>query len=165
MEILQSFGVQPILLVAQIINFLILLFVLRKLLYKPILKMLDERKQRIAESMKQAQEIEERFAKLEEEQKAMLQKARQEADALLTQTKDAAKTLTDQLTSEARQQSEKIIEKAQEAAKREHDQMQKELRGEIVTLAVEVAQKATQEILTPEQKKKLTSDAIQDLRS
>jgi len=52
MEILKEFGIQPTLLLAQIVNFLIILFVLKKFFYKPIIKVLDARKKRIEVSLK-----------------------------------------------------------------------------------------------------------------
>ena len=49
MEIIKQFGINPILLAAQVVNFIVLLFIFKKLLYKPILKVLDERKKKIEE--------------------------------------------------------------------------------------------------------------------
>jgi len=70
MEIFNQFGINPLLLLAQVVNFAVLLFILKRFLYKPILKVLEERKKRIEESLKNAEEIEKRLvetAELEEE--------------------------------------------------------------------------------------------------
>ena len=58
MQIFESFGIQPTLLLAQIVNFLIILFLLQKFFYKPIFKMFEDRKKRIEESLKSADLIE-----------------------------------------------------------------------------------------------------------
>ncbi|MBI2593944.1 F0F1 ATP synthase subunit B, partial [Candidatus Daviesbacteria bacterium] len=76
-KILSDFGVQPVLLLAQIVNFLVLLWILNKLLYKPVLKVLEERKAKIEKGLKNAEEIEKRLAQTaEEEEKAILAAAK-----------------------------------------------------------------------------------------
>jgi F-type H+-transporting ATPase subunit b len=67
MDILHEFGVQPILLLAQIVNFAILFFLLRKFLYGPLLKILEQRRNTIKESLKNAEKIEKQLALTEEE--------------------------------------------------------------------------------------------------
>ena len=63
MEIIRNFGIQPVLLLAQIVNFLIILYLLQKFFYKPIVKLLEQRKKRIEESLKNADLIEEKLKK------------------------------------------------------------------------------------------------------
>ena len=72
MDILNQFGVQPILLAAQVVNFLILLFILKKFLYGPILKVLDSRKKTIEQSLKNAEEIERRLLETTEEKEKVM---------------------------------------------------------------------------------------------
>lgn len=163
MDVLKDFGVQLPLLVAQMINFLIMLFVLNKLLYKPILKMLEVRKQRIAEAMKNASDLESRLAKLEEEQAKTMAKTQAEADTLLAETKDNAKKLSDQVISQAREQAEKMAQKAHEQAKAEQEKLRSELRSEVVTIAVTAAQKVVDEVLTKEQRVQLTQKAAKEI--
>lgn len=165
MDILSDFGVQPALLVAQIINFTILLVILWKLAYKPIIKMLDERKARIAESMAQAQQIDERLAKLATEIKEELKKTRVEADAVIADAKQTAAQLSQDVMTEAKAQSESIIKRAEVAAKLEFEQSKQTLKKEIVILAVTAAEKATRDVLTREQKIQLTEHAAKDIAS
>ena len=66
MDILSQFGVKPILLAAQVVNFLILLFILKKFLYGPILKVLSERRKKIEDSLKNVEEIEKRYNEMKE---------------------------------------------------------------------------------------------------
>ena len=73
MEILKNFGIQPTLLLAQIVNFTIILFVLKKFFYKPITKVLEERKRRIEESLKNADEIEAKLQKTAEKTAQILE--------------------------------------------------------------------------------------------
>lgn len=165
MEILKDFGVQPILLVAQIINFLIVMFLLKRFLYKPLVGILDERKKRIAESMAQAGEITARLANLEEEQSQMRSDAQRKADAIIAQAKSTGKSLADEIVAQARTQAEAIMErsKAQNAA--EYEKMRSELRKEVAQVAVLAAQKAVSEVLTTEQKDRITQKAAKEVLS
>lgn len=165
MEILQDFGVDWRLLIAQIINFAILLFLLRLLLYKPILKMLDERKKRIIESIEHAQEIEERMQKLEEETARLMSEARAQADAALKEANQIAKSQANELLTKTQVQAAVLVEKAREQNKAEFDQMRRELKQEVADVAVNAAQKAVSEILTDEQRKKLTQRAAREVVS
>ena len=96
------------LLVAQLINFSILFFVLSKILYKPIIKVLDDRKKKVDEMLKNSQEIEEKLVKLEERQKEILKEARSKANE---ETQVVMKV--------AQEEREKIIEDAKAMAARE----------------------------------------------
>src|SRR4030067_222054 len=72
MEVLEDFGVEPILLLAQVVNFVILLYILKRFLYKPILKVLEERKKRIETSVKQSEDIQKRFDEMSKKQTEIL---------------------------------------------------------------------------------------------
>src|SRR6476619_1002487 len=89
-QILTEFGIQPLLLAAQVVNFLVLLFILNKLLYKPILQMLQTRKDRIAESLKNAEEIENTLAKTEEDREKRLKEATDEAKDIINEATKSA---------------------------------------------------------------------------
>ncbi|MFI5205711.1 MAG: ATP synthase F0 subunit B, partial [Candidatus Paceibacterales bacterium] len=90
MQIAQQFGIEPILLLAQIVNFLIILFVLKKFFYKPIVKMLEERKTKIKESMVNADLIETRLKETEQKSAAILESARKNAQELMEDAKSQA---------------------------------------------------------------------------
>lgn len=134
MEILNEFGVEWKLLVAQIVNFFLLLFILKKILYKPILTMLEERRTKIAESMKNAEEIEKKLEKIEKEREDTIQKASKEAMVLL---EDATKT-SSQIIEEAHQKAsediEQIIAKAHLQIASDRDKMRQEIREELAEL-------------------------------
>ena len=116
MEILNQFGVQPILLAAQVVNFLLVLLILKKFLYKPLLKVLDERRKKIEDSLKNSEEIERRLNEItEKEAKAILragkegQKMIQEAGAIAAEIIEGAKKTQAQILSKAIEDSKKFI--------------------------------------------------------
>ena len=115
MEIFKDFGVQPILLLAQIINFVILLCILKRFLYKPILKMLEERRDKIETSMKQAEEIQKRFDEVATKQGELLTQAKGEASKIVEEAKDEAKKLAEQIQDETKQRVVETLERSQES--------------------------------------------------
>ena len=120
------------LLVAQIINFLILFFVLSKLLYKPLLKILDERKRKIEDSLKGARKIEERLAKLEEKEKDVLRSAFAKADEEKDKIVEIAQEEKKRIISEAKQAGEKEVQKAIEKIKAGEEESRRNLKKEFV---------------------------------
>lgn len=163
MEILNQFGINPILLAAQVVNFLILLWILNKLLYKPVLKALEERKKRIEDSLKNAEEIEKRLLETEEEREKVLAKALQESQKILDETKEAAA----QMLADTNKTAEQILLKAEDEGKKIieiqkqilMDQM-KENAGRLVVLAFE---KITGKKITQEDQRKLIEREVKNL--
>lgn len=163
MEFLKDFGVNPILLAAQVVNFFILLFILKKFLYGPILKVLNERKKRIEDSLKNAEEIERKLAETEEHVDKMLAKASEEGQKIM----DEAQTMRDQIIDEARQKATKdaeaIFKKEQEALRVEKESMMGEAKAEISDLVIAVFHKVTGKSLTKEDQKKIIEQEIKHL--
>src|SRR3990167_3215932 len=109
MDILHNFGIQPTLLFAQIVNFLIILFLLKKFFYKPIVKLLEDRKKKIEESLKNADLIEERLKKTEEKSAQIIEEARRNSQNLISESKKEADRILAQAAIEARKNAEHTI--------------------------------------------------------
>lgn len=140
MDILNQFGVQPLLLAAQVVNFLILLFILKRFLYKPILKVLDVRKSKIESSLKNAEEIEKKLQETEEKTDKILQKTLNEAQIILNDSKQSAARIVES----GQKSALEIINKANEEAKKiilvERVQLQQEIKehtSDLVALVFE----------------------------
>lgn len=116
MEILNNFGFEWILFIAQIVNFLIIFFVLKKFLYKPVLKLLKERREKIEEGLKQADEA----AKL-------LDETIQKEEKILKEAQEKARKLLE----EAKLQTEDMLKKSEEQTKKKVDEMLKDAREQI----------------------------------
>jgi F-type H+-transporting ATPase subunit b len=128
-------------LVAQLINFLILLVIFRVFLYKPLLNMLDQRKQRIEEGLQASDEAKKRLAETEQETAREMDKARQEGQALIAQAQQAANRLRDEETQRARSEAEQLIERARSEIALERDAAIADLRREFAGLAVTAAER------------------------
>src|SRR3989344_5427803 len=112
MEIFKSFGIQPVFLLAQIVNFLIILYLLKRFFYKPIVKILEDRKKKIEESLKNADLIEERLQKTEEKNAQILAEAQNSARILIADAKREAENINQQTNLEARKTIEAALVEA-----------------------------------------------------
>jgi len=128
-------------LIAQLINFLLLLIIFRLLLYKPLLNMLDQRKKRIEEGIAASDEAKRRLSETEQETAKELDKARQEGQALIVQAQQAANRLRDEETQRARADAEQLIERARGEIALERDAAIAQLRREFAGLAVTAAER------------------------
>ena len=164
MEIFKDFGIQPILLLAQIINFVILLFLLKRFLYKPILKVLEERKKRIETLLKQAEEIQKKFAQANVEQEKILDTAKLQASKIIENAKEEAKVLSRKLQEETNKEIESTLERAKSALQLEKQKMISEAKGKIVDIVVLVTEKVTAKTLQKAEKEKLVNNALSEIK-
>lgn len=140
MEIFDEFGIKPVLLAAQVVNFLILLFILKKFLYKPILKVLEERKHRIEDSLKNAAEIERRLAETEQQAEKILNKALAEGQKILDQSNQAAAQIIDGANKTAEQILQKATEDGKKLIELEKEMLMRQVRenvGSLISLVLE----------------------------
>src|SRR5260221_439051 len=112
MEILKNFGFDPVLLSAQIVNFLIILFLLRRFFYKPLLALLKDRETTIKEGLEKAEEGRKLLEKALEEEKTILRNAQKQASSILEDAKNQAKAIASESEENAKKRTEKLIDEA-----------------------------------------------------
>ena len=147
-------------LIAQMVNFFILLVVLRIFLYKPILNMLDRRSQRIREGMESAEQSKEQATQAEEEVARQLDEARQQGQALVAQAQEAATRIQEEARSQARRDSDTQLERARSEIQLERDQAIAELRKEFADLTVSAAEKVIGQSLDRQAHRRLIDEAL-----
>jgi len=162
MDFLKDFGVEPILLLAQIVNFAILLFILKRFLYKPILKVLEERKNKIATSMKQSEQIQKRFEEMEIKQQEILDNAKNESAQIIGEAKSEAKTLSSQIQTEASNQADQTLRRAQETLALEKQKMVNEAKKEIVSVITLATQQVVSKVMTKKDKDQIVTEALNE---
>lgn len=163
-KILESFGVQPILLAAQAVNFLILLFLLNKFLYKPVLKVLEERKLKIAQSLKDAEAIELKLKKTEEEREKKLSQAAKEAQELINDSTKEAAVLIENAHIKASEEIQEMLSKAKNEIVQEREQMHQEMRNEVADLIVLSLEKITGKMIDKKDQKTIVEMSVKDLK-
>jgi len=159
---MEDLGINLPLLVAFVINFIILFALLSIVLYKPVLKMLDERQARIKESIEEAERIKEQTAHSEEQIKAHLEAARKEGQAIIAQAGQIGERLKEEAKEGARQEAEALIARAHAEIEQERDKAIEELRKEFADIAILAAEKVINETLDREKHRKLINEALQE---
>lgn len=147
MAILDSLGINITAVVWHTVNFLILLFVLQRYLYRPVLRMLDERSTRIRDSLAQADQVRAETARLAEESRGILDAARRDGQQLLAQANRNAEQILAESRRQARAESAQIAERARADLARERDQAFQELREQVADLAVAAASRVVRRSL------------------
>ena len=163
MEILQQFGVQPILLAAQVVNFLILLFILKKFLYKPLLKVLDERKKKIADSLRNAEEIEKRLAETEEKKDKVLAKTAEDVQKMLDETKKEIEVMKEEGKIQAEQLVAQIIKKGEETAHAEAEKLRQEVMSSLSEIVATGMEKITGKVFKTKEQKEIIEREVKNL--
>jgi len=162
-ETLQQLGIHWTKLIAQTINFGIVLFILWRWAYRPILQLLEERRQKIATSMLQADKIKVELARTEAARTEILSNANAQANKLIEEARAVAARVPEQETQKAITAAEQIITKAREAAAADHARMLTELRREVGRLVVATTGKVAGKVLTPEDQQRLAEEANREL--
>ena len=109
MEIIKEFGVDPLLLTAQIVNFLIILFILKKFVFKPVLDVLKKRENEIKYGLRAAQECQEKLEEAEEKERGILKNAKIEAGKLIEDAKLQAIEVSKKIEEKTRKETEDMV--------------------------------------------------------
>ncbi len=136
MEALATLGINFTSLAIHILNFAILLFLLQRFLFPPVLRMLDERQARIRESMERAEALRDESARAQEAVKAQLDEARREGQNIINNANQIAERIRTERQAQGQAEYETILKRAQEDAARERELAFGELRAQIADLAV-----------------------------
>ena len=127
--------------VAQLINFFILLLLLRLFLYGPVMRMLDERARRVRQSMETAEESKGRAEQAERKVQERLEAVRREGQALVGQAQEVANRIQEEARQAARQETEALLARARSEIQLERDSAIAELRKEFADLTISAAEK------------------------
>jgi F-type H+-transporting ATPase subunit b len=157
-QIARTFGVDWSHLVAQIISFSIVCLLLQRFAYKPILKMLEERRQQIAAGIADSEKIKAELAQTETQRQEIMVKADAHSTKLIEEAHAAAAQVKEQETQKAIAAAEQIMIKSREAATQEHARMLTELKVEVGRLVVQATAKITGKVLTADDQRRLAEE-------
>jgi len=163
-SLLGTFGVNWKLFIAQLVNFGIVLLILWKWVYTPMLKVMNERTSKIEKSLEEAKQIEEERKALEQTKVDEMQKTREEAKQVIQIAKDRSEKVSDAMRVKAKEEVAGIVLQAKQQIAAERDQMKKELEAETINLAVVVAEKVLSKKITSEEDKKLLDKALKEVK-
>lgn len=160
---MEKLGIEPTLLAAQIVNFFIILVLLNKLLYKPILTMLEKRKKEIADGVAMSENMKREEEKMQEKHEKVLSKAREEALSIIEDAKKQAKDVEKELVAKAHEEALVILMRAKDEAKEVARQSKLAIAKQAVELAVTMAKRLLDSIMKAKEQHAIIDSKIKDL--
>jgi F-type H+-transporting ATPase subunit b len=148
-------------LVVFIANFIVLLVLLRLFLYKPVMKVLDERAMRTKDAMELAEATKKEFELAKGEVQRQIEKGRQEAQAIIAQALQTGERLKEESREEATKQAHVMIDRTRGELESEREKIVDVLRKEFVDIAISAAEKVIKETLDKEKHRKLIEETLQ----
>lgn len=163
--LIEAFDINLVGLAFQVINFLLLLYILNRLLFKPLLARMDERSAKISKGLEDA-EVAARDRELARaEREAAVSEARKEAAALLANANRIATDTRDDILTQARADAEKVTERAREEINAEKEKAMAELRAQVADLAVEAAGKLVRSEMNATTQRRLVEEFLAETSS
>lgn len=159
---LGALGVDGKAFIIQLITFGLAFLVLRRYAFKPILKILDERRQTIESGVKLGEEMQRERAKLEQQVEAMLHQARQQADGIIGGAQDAAREAIREAEDKARQKAAVILEEADRRIAQETSRTRQQLEKELAGLVAEATEAVLNEKIDASKDGKLIERALKE---
>lgn len=145
MEALESLGIDWKLLVAQIVNFLILLLLLRFFLYRPIVNILSQRKEKIAKGIRDTEEAKEQLEEASTKSKKILTSASIESEKIIKTAKREMEEQTLKQIQIAKQKAQEILKLSEEQAAIQQEKIVEKAKREITDLAITISEKVMEE--------------------
>jgi F-type H+-transporting ATPase subunit b len=148
---------------AQILSFFLLLFLLRIFAWKKILGLLDQRKEKISSELSEIESTKLEVARLKNDYEAKISDIANQAQVKINQAVEQAKTVTAQMRKKAHEEAQDIITDARKQVKYEVTKVQEQLKEKIVDIALGAARSVIQEKLTEEGDRKIVEDFIREV--
>jgi len=165
LEALGSLGINGPFLLSQIVNFLILFAALYFLLWKRILKMLEERKQRIAQGLADAEQARKDRERAEAEYQQRIKQAEQERERILAKADGEGEQAREQILAGARTEADRIVAEARAELEKDRQEMLAELRGQVATLAIAISNRIIGETLDEQRQRRLIDEFFSGIRA
>jgi F-type H+-transporting ATPase subunit b len=148
----------------QTIIFILLIFLLKKFAWKPILDAVNEREEGIKNALLSAEKAKEEMASLQSDNEETLKKARSERDSLLKEAREIKQQLIDEAKTEAKNEAKKIISQAQETIQNEKNAAIVDLKNQVASLSIDIAEKVLKEKLSDDQSQmNLVKDLVKEV--
>jgi F-type H+-transporting ATPase subunit b len=153
----------PGLFIWTIITFLVLLALLAKFAWRPLLEALESRQERIRKSLEDADRARQELERLQQESAKIIQQARIEADAIVTQTRSDAERLREELKQKAKEEADNILRNAQQQIQLQTRQAIQQIRHEVADIAVLLASKLLDRNIAKEDNARLIDDTLKQI--
>jgi len=155
----------PGLFIWTILTFLVLLWLLAKFAWRPLLQALESRQELIRKSLDDAQEARRELERLHVESAQILKEARVQADSIITQTRSDGERLREEMRQKARTEADTIVRNAERQIQLETARALQQIRHEAADLSVMIASKLIQRNLSKEDNERLIEDALSQVEA
>ena len=162
---IEQLGIDGQKLLFQAINFLLLLFILQRFAYKPLVGMLDERTRRIRNDLDEARKLREEAERDRETYRQQLNRSRDEARSILEEANNVAARIREQAILDAESQNAVTLQRARDEIAREKEHAIAELRREVGDLAIRVATQVVGRTIDGNDQQRLVDEALASVRS
>jgi len=159
-DIAHKFKIQGWNFVAQLVNFLVVVFVLKKFVFGPVQNILEQRRKRIADGEAKLAEVEHQIAESEKRTQEAIQEANERAKRLVEEARESATAIGEKKTQDATAAAQAILAKAEEAAKAEREKMHAGLKKEFGRLVTATTAQVTGKVLTDEDQRRINEEAL-----
>jgi F-type H+-transporting ATPase subunit b len=159
-QLIETFHIDWMLILAQLVNFAIVLFVLYKFAYGPVLKLMDDRTKKIEKGLKDSEEAHKKLAEISEKEKEVLVEARKAAQEIVSKAEAVAVKNKEEIMVQAKAQSEKILADAAKKIQQEKTQMFAEVKAQVAELVIAATGKVIDEKMTSEKDAQLVNQAL-----
>jgi len=163
MEALGKLGINPLLLIAQIFNFLILLWVLHRFLYKPLLKLFHERSTKISEGLKNAEDLKNQAVEAEQKYKQYLEEAKKEAHRVVERATKLGDDEKKKIVEMANEEAKKIVERTMQEIDQEKKNIMNEIKKEVGEMVVSLSTSMIRKTLDEKTQKSLMEEAVKEV--
>lgn len=159
-ELINTFHIDWKLIIAQLVNFAIVLFVLKRYAYGPVLKMMTERSEKIENGIKDAEHASKKLAEVAKKEREVLVEARQQAGAIIARAEAVAVKNKEAILVESKQQAEKLLADAAKKMEAERIQMMQDMKAQIAELVVAATGKVLAEKIDDNRDREIIRRAI-----
>lgn len=164
MEIFGTFGIEPSLILAQIVNFLVILYILKRFLYKPLFTILKKREDLVKESVQKADESNKALENAQEEERKIIAKAQETAKQIISEAKEQANDIVKRAEDNAKNQSDKMINDAKVQINLETQKAESELNKYVSQLSLEMLKKSLENVFTEKEQKEIVAKATKEMQ-
>ena len=158
------FDINPGLIVWTVVTFVLLLAVLGKFAWKPLLQALQEREESIRNAVEQSEKARSEAAALLKQNERNMARAEEEFQKVIHEGKALAEKMKDEIVTKAKQQAQRELQMAKEEIQRDVDAAKQQLRSEVADLAITAAEKILDETLDQQKHKKLVDTFLNQIR-
>jgi len=160
-ELIHNLGIEWKIILAQIVNFTVLLLILQKFAYRPVVKILTERRKKIEEAIERSKTVDSQMAEIEALKEKVLDEARVKSEEILVKAEQSARKVQEDMLADTHEKSEKLMEDTRKKIEAEREKIFQEVKREIAEVVALAVEKSVGDIADKKTQEKMVAEALQ----